>query len=121
MPPALDHGIIPPSRSLDLPDVDGRPWLVASSHETWMMVTNICRPTLDEPALVRRSASHVLSQLLEGRAQIEAKLVELGRIDPIKCVTGLSSIERAINDTRSMLQDMDKLAATELDEFHDHS
>jgi hypothetical protein len=70
------------------------------------MVTNF---NLDDTSRVRRTASRLLHQLQTDRASLEARLAELGRVDPIKCVTGVSSLEKAISDIRRLMSDMDRL------------
>jgi hypothetical protein len=52
----------------------------------------------------RRRLQGELAKLLEARAACEAQLSDESRIDPIKRVTGLSSLERAIEDTKRMIE-----------------
>lgn len=63
--------------------------------------------SLDEPTLVRGQASDLLQRLLLERDQCEQRLAAAGRRDLIKAITGRSSIDNAITDTRKMIEDID--------------
>jgi len=57
----------------------------------------------------RKRASDLLGTLLSERDRLEARLVEFGRRDPMKAVTGRSALENAIAATREMIRTMDGL------------
>lgn len=83
------------------------------------MVTNTLMPRLHGSKKVREQAGRILNELLADSEQLQSRLAEFGRVDPIKSVTGTSSLEKAITSTRELIQDMDRLAAEfecELDE-----
>lgn len=82
------------------------------------MVTKSRTPAAEPPEVVRRKAGRLLNELLIHRDQIEARLAEFGRVDPIKCVTGTSSMERAILSTRQLIQEMDTLVDQFNQEVH---
>ncbi len=58
---------------------------------------------------LRRQADELLQRLIVGREQSEQRLMECGRRDAIKCVTGRSAIDEAIETTRSMIREMDAM------------
>lgn len=60
---------------------------------------------------LRQFASAVLQKLLDDRACCEDVLSQRGRVDPIRTVTGRSSIDQAIADTRAMIDGLDRLLA----------
>lgn len=49
-------------------------------------------------------AVHLLRSLQSGRAEVEAKLRETGRVDPIREVTGVSALDGAIERTQEMIR-----------------
>lgn len=57
----------------------------------------------------RQHAESVLDSLLVACVHLESRQREGGRHDPIKVVTGLSSIETAIASTRAMIATLDRL------------
>ena len=63
---------------------------------------------------VMRQATHLLSQLNAARQSTELRLSETGRVDPIKSVTGRSSLENAIDRTESLIDEMRTLASEPL-------
>jgi len=67
---------------------------------------------LAQAAVVRRQADELLCVLNADRAAFEQRLTESGRRDPIKSVTGRSSLDAAILQTREMMKHMDDLLAT---------
>jgi hypothetical protein len=61
--------------------------------------------TLDpETRIVFEEALATLAALKAGRAQVEEKLRELGREDPIRTVTGTSALDAAIERTEAILR-----------------
>ena len=60
-----------------------------------------------ETARMRGQASELLDGLLLERDRAERRLVESGRQDLIKFITGRSSIDNAISVTRKMIEDID--------------
>jgi hypothetical protein len=75
---------------------------------------------LHDATLVRSEADELLRRLLADRQSSEARLAEQGKADAIKAMTGISALERAIRDTRSMIREMDALIGDircELDEM----
>lgn len=61
-------------------------------------------------AEVRRKAEAVLASLMAAKAECDKQLADLRRTDPMKQVTGKSSLEEAIASTKRLLADLDKLA-----------
>jgi len=53
----------------------------------------------------------MLDRLQETRAQSERRLAETGKADPIKSVTGQSSLDSAIASTKGMIREMDAMLA----------
>lgn len=58
---------------------------------------------------LRAMAARVLRELLENRTRCEHHLAELGRSDAIKTITGCSSIDQAVKQTRAMIDQMDEI------------
>lgn len=75
------------------------------------MVIDIDRRRLIETLRVRNEADGLLQRLLSDRQASEQRLAEAGKRDLIKSVTGASSLERAIQQTREMILNMDDLLA----------
>lgn len=59
---------------------------------------------------VIEQARELLSQLNVARRATEQRLSEAGRVDPIKSITGQSSIEAAIARTESLISTMNELS-----------
>lgn len=59
---------------------------------------------LQETIDAREHAERLLVELIDCRAQSEARLAELSRTDVLKQVTGSSAIDNAIESTRKMIQ-----------------
>lgn len=57
-------------------------------------------------------ASELLEQLCAARQSTEQRLAEAGRIDPLKKVTGRSSLDNAIERTERLLQEMQALSSS---------
>ena len=57
----------------------------------------------------RDQADVLLQRLLRDRRQSEARFAEAGKHDPLKNLTGSSSLDRAIDATREMIRHMDDL------------
>jgi hypothetical protein len=62
-----------------------------------------------DASAAREEALMLLRRLEADRAESEARLVELGRTDPIKDVTGKSALDRAIDEARAMVAALDEL------------
>ena len=62
------------------------------------------------PIAVRDQADALLDRLIAERTRSERRLVEAGRSDPFKMITGRSAIDNAIAATREMIRDADELA-----------
>ncbi len=61
------------------------------------------------PVGVRDQADALLDKLIAERTRSERRLVEAGRRDPFKMITGRSAIDNAIAATRDMIRDVDEL------------
>lgn len=61
------------------------------------------------PADVEMQARELLEQLCAARQLTEQRLAEAGRFDPIKKVTGRSSLDIAIERTERLLEEMREL------------
>ena len=64
-----------------------------------------------EASTLRRQANDLLQRLLADRDTSEQRLAISGKRDPLKTVTGSTAIERAIQDTRGMIAEMDLILA----------
>ena len=62
------------------------------------------------PVGVRDQADALLDKLIAERTRSERRLVEAGRRDPFKMITGRSAIDNAIAATREMIRDAEELA-----------
>lgn len=71
----------------------------------------LTRGSTIEAAVLRQQADGLLKRLLADRELSEQRLAASGKRDPIKTVTGVTALERAIASTRSMIADMDLLLA----------
>lgn len=58
---------------------------------------------------VKQNAQNLLNRLLADRADIERRLHEAGRHDPLRIVTGRSSLDTTINSTQRMLAMLERL------------
>src|SRR5688572_6000019 len=65
--------------------------------------------TMDEAIKLRRETSEVLQRLLASREQSDRRLAEAGKRDPMKFVTGQTSLENAISIAREMITRLDDL------------
>lgn len=73
------------------------------------MVKNRIDQKLAEAVRLRDDAQMLLKRLLVERDQIEARLIEAGRRDPVKWVRGHSAMDDAIGAARSMVESMDRV------------
>ena len=64
---------------------------------------------MTETKLIRQQASNLLLRLIDSRSTIEQRITDSGRRDPVKSITGRSSIDEAISSTRKLLSHMDTL------------
>ena len=62
-----------------------------------------------ESFAVRDQADALLAKLIKDRAMCEQRLAEKGQADPIKVVTGRSAIDKAIAETRAVIDNVDKM------------
>lgn len=58
---------------------------------------------------MRRETELMMLRLLCDRKHSEQRDVELGRLDPLKELTGASSFDRAITSTQAMIEQLDSL------------
>jgi len=70
-----------------------------------------------DAVVIRNEASRLLDQLLSERQAAEQRMAESGKRDLIKTITGRSSLDQAIQQTRDMIRDMDKLVCQMNDEL----
>ncbi len=66
------------------------------------------RRFVTEVVAARARADSLLRQLIDARQTCEAHLAEQNRPDPIRLVTGQSSLDRAISDTQRMISTIDR-------------
>ena len=64
-----------------------------------------------EASTLRQQADDLLQRLLADRDTSEQRLAVSGKRDPLKTVTGFTAIERAIQDTRGIIAEMDLILA----------
>lgn len=64
---------------------------------------------LTETAQARGEAERLLRGLIEARAQSEARLAELSRVDILKKLTGTSALDTAISSTERMIDALDRV------------
>jgi hypothetical protein len=64
-----------------------------------------------QASTLRRQADDLLQRLMADRETSEQRLAVSGKRDPLKTVTGSTAIERAIQDTRGMIAEMDLMLA----------
>ena len=73
-------------------------------------------PTRIEAAVrARQEADRLLHCLLHDRVAIEHRSAEAGRVDPLKELTGNSAMDRAIESTRAMIEEVDAFLADTLE------
>lgn len=63
-----------------------------------------------DASATREEAIRLLRRLEADRADSEARLIELGRGDPIKDVTGKSSLDRAIEEAQAIVAQLEQMA-----------
>jgi acyl-CoA reductase-like NAD-dependent aldehyde dehydrogenase len=63
---------------------------------------------LIETHAARQQAEAMLKSLLQAHAECEAQLVSEKRTDPVRTVTGKSSLETAIETTKRMIEALDR-------------
>jgi hypothetical protein len=66
---------------------------------------------MEQAIIVRQQTSELLNRLVTDRDQIERRIAETGRRDPLKSVTGRTALDNAINSAREMIHRMDLLLA----------
>jgi hypothetical protein len=67
--------------------------------------------SLSEAQTLRDQASDLLNRLLSNREMSEKRLAESGKRDPMKFITGRTSLDDAIASTREMIGQMEELMA----------
>jgi hypothetical protein len=67
--------------------------------------------SVTETIQVRNDARDLLGRLLIERDRMELRMAEAGRHDPLKSITGRSSLDNAIESTRQMIRHMEDLLA----------
>jgi hypothetical protein len=68
-----------------------------------------CSALVAEAGAVRRRAARLLSQLKAARALCEERTAENGHTDPLKRVTGRSSMDNAVGATEGIIDRLDRL------------
>lgn len=63
---------------------------------------------VDKTREARANAEALLAGLLEAKSASEQRLAEIRRPDPLKQVTGRSSLDNAIDATRRMIETLDR-------------
>ena len=58
---------------------------------------------------IRTKAKELREHLLEQQAVLDARLTVTGKADPIRSVTGRSSLEQAIESTNAMITSLDRI------------
>lgn len=58
---------------------------------------------------IRAKAKELREHLLSQQATLDARLAAQGTADPIRHVTGRSSLEQAIESTNAMIQSLDRI------------
>jgi hypothetical protein len=64
---------------------------------------------INETIRLRHEAAGLLLRLEANQRANEQVCAEIGKRDAMRCITGRSAIERAIETTRGMIRDMDHL------------
>jgi hypothetical protein len=64
-----------------------------------------------EAAQLRKEVTQLLTRLLANREQSERRMSESGKRDPMKFITGKTSLESAIVSAREMIDELDALAS----------
>lgn len=64
----------------------------------------------EHPSDVVTQATELLEQLCAARKATEQRLAEAGRFDPMKKITGRSSLDNAIERTEKLLEEMRSLS-----------
>ncbi len=63
---------------------------------------------LQETAAVRDKARSLLQGLIEAKCASEQHLSQINQLDPLKRLTGCSSMDNAISSTRRMIDSLDR-------------
>jgi len=63
---------------------------------------------------IRTKAKELREHLLEQQAGLDARLAIAGQTDPIRSITGHSSLEQAIESTNAMISSLDRI-------LHEHA
>ena len=77
------------------------------------MVSNLKphRLNVNDTLLMKRQAEELLERLQADRDCIEQRLVETGKRDPIRTVTGQTALDSAIASARQMISHLDQILA----------
>ena len=70
-------------------------------------------PDLGACLRMRHQAEALLNRLMKNRTRTEQYHTEQGTTDPIRSVTGHSSIDNAIDHTREILRNLDRVLQSE--------
>ena len=76
-----------------------------------MVTTPATNSVLSRTATARRQAESLLRGLIEAKVVSERRLADMRQTDPLKQVTGSSSIDNAIQSTRRMIEVLDRSMA----------
>lgn len=66
------------------------------------------RRFVNEAVAARTRADSLLRQLIAASAECDSQLEQQNRQDPIRLVTGRSALDRAIHETRRMIDTLDR-------------
>ena len=67
--------------------------------------------SFSEATQLRNEVTQLLTRLLANREQSEKRMSESGKRDPMKFITGKTSLESAIASAREMIDELDALAS----------
>jgi hypothetical protein len=71
--------------------------------------SDLNRLSINEATLLRQEIGGLLQRLIASRDQSERRLAETGKRDPMKFITGQTSLEKAISTAQDMLSRLDGL------------
>ena len=69
---------------------------------------DVPRKAGESVALIRQHASTLLDELRAAQAASDQRLADVGRVDPMKSVTGQSALDRAIEETERLIASLDE-------------